>query len=354
MEVWILNENFQSIIDLDVYESLIWTERYNGAGDFEIYTPVDTELLKNIRQNYYVWLEESDQTMIIEEIQVETDVESGNHLIISGRSLESILDRRIIWKQTNLNGNLQNGIKKLITENAISPSIAERKIPNLIFEESTDPAITSLKLSAQYTGDNLYETLVAICDNFSIGWRIRFDGQSNQFIFSLYAGVDHSYDQFKNPYVIFSPDYENIISSNYVESDKTLKNVALVAGEDEGNVRRTITLGTASNLARREMFVDARDIQSQDSEGTTLSDAEYNAMLSTRGYEKLAENQRTMLFEGQIETTKGFIYGLDFLKGDIVQIVNEYGMESKVRVSEIVRAQDTTGYSTYPTFTVVE
>ena len=85
-----------------------------------------------------------------------------------------------------------------------------------------------------------------------------------------------------------------------------------------------------------------------------MSDAEYNAQLDQRGKEKLSEYQLTKSFEGQVESTQTFVYGKDFYKGDIVQIVNEYGIESKVRVIEIVRAQDTTGYETYPTFSVVE
>lgn len=112
MEVWIMDTQFRSVIALDTFESLIWTERYNGAGDFELYTPMNLRLISLIKQNYYVWLKESDQMMIVEEIQITTDVDEGDHLIISGRSLESILDRHIIWKQTNLNGNLQNMVKK--------------------------------------------------------------------------------------------------------------------------------------------------------------------------------------------------------------------------------------------------
>lgn len=354
MEVWIMDTQFRSVIALDTFESLIWTERYNGAGDFELYTPMNLRLISLIKQNYYVWLKESDQMMIVEEIQITTDVDEGDHLIISGRSLESILDRHIIWKQTNLNGNLQNMVKKLLDENIISPEIPERKIPNFVFEYSTDPLITGLTISAQYTGDNLYETLESICDDRSIGFRVLFQEEGQKFVFSLYSGQDRSYDQVKNAYVIFSPGYENILSSNYVESDKTLKNVALVAGEDEGHNRRTVTIGSVSGLARRELYVDARDIQSETSEGEPLTEEEYNSKLINRGNEKLAQNQSTHLFEGQTETTKTFVYGKDFYMGDIVQIANAYEMEQKVRVAEIVRCIDTTGYSTYPTFKVVD
>lgn len=351
MEVLIMDEKFRQVCLIDTFESLIWTERYNGCGNFEIYTPTDMTLMTMIRQDYYAWLKESDQVMIIEEVQISTEVETGGHLTISGRSLESLLDRRIIWQQTVLNGNLQNGIKKLINENVISPSIADRKIAGFVFQDSIDPAVTDLTIRAQYTGDNLYETIETICKIYHLGFQVMLDGQ-NRFVFTLYAGTDRSYDQSGNPYVVFSPKFENIINSNYLESKKTLKNVTLVAGEDEGQSRKTRIVGGGKDLARRELYTDARDLQSETSEGK-LTDAEYNAQLDQRGLEMLSGCQLTKTFEGQVEATQTFVYGKDFHKGDIVQIVNEYGIESKVRVIEIVRVQDTTGYEMYPTFSVV-
>ncbi len=352
MEVLIMDEKFQHVCLIDAFESLIWTERYHGFGDFEIYTPANAELMKTVKQDYYAWLKDSDQVMIVEEVQIGTEVETGGHLTISGRSLESILDRRIIWQQTVLNGNLQNGIKKLITENVISPVIADRKISGFVFQESKDPYIMGLTIRAQYTGDNLYETIETICKAYNLGFRIMLNEQ-NQFVFSLYSGADRSYDQSVNPYVVFSPKFENIINSNYLESKKTLKNVTLIAGEDAGSSRRTRIVGTGKDLSRREVYTDARDIQSETQDGK-LSDSEYNAQLVQRGKEKLSECQLIKSFEGQVETTHSFVYGEDFYKGDIVQIVNEYGIESKVRVIEIVRSRDVTGYETYPTFSVVE
>lgn len=352
MDVWILDRNFNSLFIMDTYESLLWVERYNRAGDFEIYTTVDENILNMIYKDCYAWVEESDQTMIVETIQITTNIDTGAKMVFAGRSLESILERHIIWNQTTVSGNLQNAVKKLLDENIINPSIAERRIPNFIFEASDDPAITSLTLSAQYTGDNLYEVICKICDVNNIGFRVMLNDKY-QFVFKLYAGKDRTYDQSKNPYVIFSPKFENIISSNYMDSDKNLKNVALVAGEDSGTSRKTLVIGSASGLNRRELYVDARDIQSETS-SETLTPSQYNEKLRTRGNEKLSEYKETKIFEGEMETTKMFVYGKDFFKGDIVQFVNEYNIEAKVRVMEVIRSQDTKGYNTYPTFSVVE
>ena len=172
-----------------------------------------------------------------------------------------------------------------------------------------------------------------------------------------YAGADRSYDQFTNPYVIFSPKFENVINTNYLESKKTLKTVTLVAGEGEGADRRTTTVACASGagtgLNRRELYTDARDVSST-VDNETLTDAEYNAQLSQRGLENLAENIATKSFEGKVETTRMYRYGEDFFLGDMIQIVNEYGIEGKARVTEFIRSQSKEGLDSYPTFVTVE
>ena len=46
--------------------------------------------------------------------------------------------------------------------------------------------------------------------------------------------------------------------------------------------------------------------------------------------------------------------GEDFFNGDVVQIANEYGHETKARIVEIVMTEDSDGASVYPTFKTTE
>lgn len=369
-----MDDSFKSLYNIDTFESLIWTERYNGFGNFEFYTPINQKILKMINSiqdkmgsdnDCYVWLKESNSAMIIEGLEITTDSEKGTHLIMSGRGLESILERRIIWDRVYIStaNSIQQGVKIIVGRNIIQPNLVDRKINNFIFKESTNPhMLSNLLQNIIYQGDNLYDAVLGICDSYQMGFDVSLD-LDNNFVFSLTYGEDRSYGQEKNPYVVFSPKYENIMNSDYLESLKTLKNVAEVAGEeryktDDGSssenlgYRYRITVGNVSGIKRRELFVDARDIQSE-IDGTKLSDSEYESLLIQRGYEKLSENIHTKAYTGEIESKKMYVYGKDYFLGDIVQIVNEYGMESRVRVSEIVRVQDANGYSMYPTFQVL-
>lgn len=346
MDIKVLDEDFAYIGILDNYESLIWTGRYYSSGDFEIYTSFSPFVLAMLQHDRYLQIDDSEHIMIVENVEIQTDSETGEHLIISGRSLESIIERRIVWNQTTITGNLQNGVQKILNENIINPSDVSRKISNFVFEASDDPRIVALTWDEQLTGDNIYDVVTALCEKHSMGYKITLN-DNNQFVFKLYMGDDRSYSQDANSYVVFSPNYENIVNSNYLDSSEQMKNVALVAGEDSGSSRRTLTLGDSTGLNRRELYVDARDIRSED-----FSD--YNAALRERGLQYLDENSRTVNFEGQVEATKMFKYGRDFFMGDVIQIVNEYGIEGSARVVEFIHNEDALGKQTYPTFEAVK
>lgn len=351
MELTLLNTSLDAIAVVDDYESLIWTDRYQEHGDFEIYTPVTAGILEVLKQDYYLINRDSEHVMIVEKLLIKTDVETGNHITITGRSLESILKRRIIWGLRSVNGTLQNGIKILLEENIINPTDPDRKIDNFIFEESDDERITSLKLDAQYTGDEIYDVVNKLCKKHGIGFKVTLN-DNKQFVFKLYVGTDRSYDQTDNPYVIFSPNFENIVNSNYLESRSALKNVTLIGGEGEGKDRRYHTVGNASGLDRRELFTDARDISSE-VDDVALTEDEYNALLAQRGNEKLSENISVVSFEGEIEPTIMFRYQEDFFNGDIIQIENEYGHVSTARIVEMTTSENEQGTSVYPTFSTI-
>ena len=352
MEILVLNTDFESVYIVDSFKSMIWTDRYNAYGDFEIYLTINPDILKYLKEDNYLWLKDSEHCMIIEDSAIDSDTEDGNHLIVTGRSLESILERRIIWGQKVLTGNLQLAIQTLLNDSIISPTIQDRKIDNFIFEPSTDPRVTELTVDTQFTGDDLYVVIKKLCQSNNLGFKIVLN-DNNQFVFSLYAGADRSYNQNINPYVVFSPDFENIINSNYFTSKANLKNVTFVAGEGEGASRKTTTVGSGSGLNRRELFTDARDISSN-VDGGTLTNEQYIAKLKARGIENLSGYTAKTAFEGEVEATRLFKYGEDFFIGDIVQIANEYGHEGRAYISELVISQSEDGVSIYPTFQTIQ
>lgn len=370
MEVLILNTDFTAVGIIDSYISLIWTDRYNESGDFELLLPMDSPISSLIREDYYLLMNESEHVMIVEDIYITTDVEDGSRLKVTGHSLEQILDRRVVWNKTVFKKTyksdgitvdtvplLQNGIKQLLTENIISPGIAARKIPNFIFEESTNEIITGLTIEAQYRGESIYEIIKSLCIENQIGFKITLNDK-NQFVFKLYAGVDRTYDQLANPYVVFSPSNDNLFNSSYCRTKSSFKNVALVIGEqseDESQAayQQPVVVGNALGIDRREIFTDAGDISTTDGD-TSLLPSQYSALLKQRGIDTLIANLEYEAFEGEVEVTQMYKYGEDFYMGDYVQLEDEYGHQGQAYISEYIISQDVSGISMYPTFITLQ
>ena len=358
MDLAIINNEFEIDSIVDVYKSFIWTDRYDRYGDFEIYVSMTNEMLEIFQNGYYVKMDVSDHLMIVEDISIASDIESGSFLIITGRSLESILERRIIWNQTTLSKNttIENVVLRLLTNAIINPSITERKISNFIYKASTDNYVKSLKIDGdiQFTGDNLYDVITKICDTYEIGFKITLN-DNNQFVFELYAGKNRSYTQDTLPFVEFSPGFDNLINSDFKIITTGYKNVTLVAGEGEGIDRKTISINSNvySGLNRRELYTDARDL-STNVDGGTLTDDQYNEILTNRGISKLAETQIESSFDAKVDHTQPYIYGRDYYMGDIVQFQNEFGIAYQVRVTESIYTESSNGIEQYPTFKILE
>lgn len=374
MEFMVLDKNYDAIAMIDTFTSAIWTVRYDEAGDFELYTPVRLDYIQAMRIGNYLWSKESDRLMIIETIEIETDSEDGPQLIITGRSLESILERRIIMSSETFSGDVQTIVATMLKNEVINASNS-RKIPNFSYKTSADTKITETSMEFTARGENLYDTICSLCQECKIGWRILPKGAGG-FEFELYVGVDRSYNQNVNPYVVFSPGFENLLNTSYIKSYKAYKNSIYAIGtyqkevtienkykDDNGEwvVEEQTTYeddevsawgfseeSEPSGLERREIFIDNGNINDGEQGGIA---EEWNAINKQKGLTELATHQTTTAFEGQLEATQQYVYGKDFAIGDIVQVQNEYGIEGTVYISEIVFSHDSNGFAISPTFT---
>ena len=351
MDLHVLNTNFETIAVIDAYESMLWTDRYNEPGEFEIYTPVSDEMLEFPKVNNYIRIKESKHLMIVEDVQIEANVESGNHIKIKGRSLESILDRRYVVNELNVTGSVQNTIKSIITNNIISPSDSDRQISNFIFEDSEDTKITELTYENQYKGKSILEIVEEICKDKEIGFQVLLN-DNGQFVFSLYAGTDRSYRQEALPWVVFKPSFENLLNSNYAEEHNAAKTFCYVHGQYSENQSQSDvirTVGSGTGLLRKEVYKES-GVSKDDGESL----ASWYAKLDQSGTDELKEKKIKKVFEGELETTRMFIYDRDFFVGDVVQVANEYGMEAPARMTEYVWEISSSGINNHPTFEALD
>lgn len=355
MEVTLLDANFKRLHILDSFKSFIWTDRFWTCGDFDISISPSPSVLSNLTDVVYLGLDLSDKKMILEDINISSDHEDGDLLILKGRSLESILDRRIVWESTSLSGDFQDEVERLMDENVINPTDSDRDLSvSFITNSVTD--ITDLTIDSQFYGERIYDVICELCETKGIGWRLLWDVDDSEFQFKLLAGVDRSYGQSDVQAVAFTADLDNLIGADYVETARFEKTVVLTAGEEGvGNTRQTVVVeapgGGLTGLARKELYFEASVTKNPPS--GELTDQEYLDQLAGMGEEELAKNVYVEAFDGEVDTTM-YSYGDDFTLGDILQIADQYGHETESRVIEMIYSQDANGTKIYPTFSGVE
>ncbi|MFA6728736.1 MAG: hypothetical protein WCS17_11070, partial [Prevotella sp.] len=183
------DQNWDRVAVLDQYESLIWTDRYNSAGDFEISTVPTISDVDEIKLGNYIHIDGTDHYMIIEDIELNSDAKDGSKLIISGSSLESILNRRIIFGDMNIDSDILSVTQKLLNENFILPNNV-RKIPNMSYKvPEVQKDFMGLRFSTKYnSGSNIYDIVSDICKEFGIGFQITMPEKLGDMVFELFKG----------------------------------------------------------------------------------------------------------------------------------------------------------------------
>lgn len=339
----IMDRDFNRLGLIDQYISFIWTARYYTCGDFVLTVDVNEQIKEWFKKDYYIVRDDDDHVGVIEKVEIEVREDSQEIVTVSGRFLSSLLGRRIIADQTQLNTIVSHGIYTLIQNNAIMPLLSARQIPGLKIGNAT----FTERLQVQYTGQNLLETIEEICETYGLGFKTTLS-KKNEMIFQLYKGEDRSYAQTSNPYVVFSDHAGNLISSKYSEDYTATISDVLVAGEGEGIERKKLWVAKEGNsgLDRYEYFHDRRDLSTNNGE---ISEEDYQKQLKETGLEAITEV--TTVFEGTVDF-RSVEYKKDVFLGDIC--VTEYtgwGIGINGRLVEVIESMSETGeYSINPTF----
>ncbi len=342
--VYVFNSSLDIVGIIDDYYSLIWAERYFEVGDFELELPIEYALDSSVAFGNFLYIGNSDKLMIIEDIKP-SFAEDKTSLLVRGESVESIFKRRILLDLKNVDNVAEDIIYDLVAENVTNPADADRKIS--LFSTSFPSTSTTVEFEEQLEIQTLYDAIKTICKSTGLGFKIV--NASNLLSFSVYEGEDRSYDQGTNPYVIFSDDFDNVISSSFYESEKDKVNIVLVVTDDSVPALQKVFVweeggSEPTELNRRETVLETtidRDIDSP-----PLGDAKVLAIIGTRGRVIIEEKKTVGLFEGDFDIQGNFEYGVDFFMGDIVQC-NLERRNVKARIIELVRSYSTEGEKSY-------
>ena len=355
----VISPTFETLGIIDDAKSTIWHSSFFSVGDFEIYAMATEKHLALLQPNFYV--ARDDDIGIIEAVDVKYTAAEGYMLTATGRGIKSILDRRLIYNlsghtntPTILRGNVERAVRSLIFNNAISAADARRNIsilslgalkgfPEVIVDGDGNAA------EKQVSYQNLLTYSDEILKSYGMGAKLVRSGDG--FLYEIVKGADRSTDNTDgNHPIIFSKGYDNLTSSDYKYDETTKKNIALIGGAGQDIERFYIVYGeSASDLARREVFVNASSINRTYKDGDeqkTYSDAEYSELLRQYGKTAISSQNATETFKGDVNVTYGnWIINRDYYLGDIVTVQdNMLGKYINARITDVIEVWDENGY----------
>ena len=339
-----LNISLEAVCDS--FSSLLWDIEYYKCGAFEVYIAASPRNIEIFQTDRIVGRDDDKEHFgLIESVELETNAEDGDYLIIKGRFLMCLLERRIIYPTF------------VVQYNACTSGI--RKILGLIVGCSSGTCWdTETKLQVSY--DNLMEWIYTICEKIGGTANIRLsktNTEQYEMIFELSQGTDRSILQEINPHIIFSDRYNNLLSFTYFTDTSVKKNYAYVLGKGEGEKRKRTTYfeGTEpSSLERYEVYIDAKDISDEeqiDNETRPISDAEYSELLKEKGKQSLVPTKTKSESQIAVQSTQ-FQYGVDYFVGDFVTVEHQrFGIrQNKIQLVGMIESFDHNGRNLTPTF----
>lgn len=324
IDLYVFDLGINLLGEISEYKELEIERHYTKVSELTLRVAATKENLRLLKHDNIITTQDNAKYGYIIEHFFYTD-EDETEIEIYAYSLNYLLSWREIEKQQRFVGNVEDVVKAFINSNCINPANPNRVIPNLRLTSNNGVNVIT---ESTATGKNVANHCFELCNTHEMCVDVLINHQDKKFDVVTWQGVDRSTLQHSNPHVIFSKEFDNIINQKYVNNKTNFKNVAIVAGEGEGIARKVVIVNNElSGFNRRELYVDARDLQSKytDDNGNEiiLSPSQYEKLLQERGNEKLPEYQIIETFESEVDMYSQFTYGVDYGLGDKVSIRND-------------------------------
>lgn len=351
-EIYVRDKSLTRIGLIENAESVIWTSRYFECGDFEIYAKADKQILSLCKSGMFLTHKDSDMVGMIEEYKITTDLDGIDYITISGRCATGLLARRAIRKTLSTESEyVQAGpvIRALIERNIVNDTVYPLRNISILKLDENGFEIYGNSVSTQwgeFKGTVLYKTVTDICKDAGCGIKTvldESDSENPKLVIKLYEGVDRTKNQSNVTKVIFSPENDNLMESEFVVSWTNYANGALTLanGNDKEQVEYRYHLGAGLSLF--EIPVNATDVLMKDN-------PKYSDTIHSRWRETLANHKLNVAFDGKAGFSELFKFKRDYNLGDLVTMENNYGMSETLRIIEITECLDTNGYVITPIF----
>lgn len=338
---------------IEGWSSLVWTERYTEPGDFVLVSPNIDYCVTNIPIESLLAINGSSEIMYVETHDIKRDEDGEKTITISGRTLNHYID----YRMAALGGTLSTA--KWVTASLTAAECARIMLKTHFIDGLFDSLDIIPNLTITNVSTVAQTARVRIIERGQLGDRVRGvlseeglalrsvrpSGASSGAIWQIYNGTDRSAT------VILDVAAGHFDETSYLTSVKDMMTVCWVFTTNSSIPgplnEHAIAVGFPSNfgLQRRTLLVDADDIN--EAAGT-----DWDAMYA-RGAAQFPSHDVTAVFDGTVSPNIPYKYGTDYFLGDLIKVLAEYKMTTKMQVSEYIRSEDENGIREYPTLSIL-
>lgn len=312
MDIYVYNSDVEIVGVIDKYKSIVWNRKYFEAGTFEIVLPATKLNSRYIQKRRLISRAGDSEVGLITAINITDDNEDGRMIKVSGVMFHGILKRRIAYQN-------DKNLTDLIQNNIISSDETARNIPNLVIGDE----IFDTEFDYTIKGSNLAETIKELALQHNFGQKTVIDKPNKKIVYTTYYGIDRSIEQSANSRVIFSKNYDNLISAEYTYDETSATNTMIA------NWDGTIKIITSDDKEHSDY--DRFETYREFSGTTPLSDI---TKQSKDNLQEITED-----YEGDVSFTSGYKKKWDL--GDIVTIFDvETGFSISKRITEVSENND--------------
>lgn len=341
------------------YLSAMWVERYQDCGEFEIKATLSSGLKEFLPLDTFISRPCTFEVMMVENHEIIDDNNLDPILIITGRSMPCILDRRVAGIYQVRNGVNIQPAPYYVYSNYRSAQTVYMINEHINFSNDVNDRYDNVIATTSITGESvvntrsirigsLLEAVKSICITDDQGFRTLrrspffiTGGSATVTNFNIYKGVD------KSATVIFSYERGDIDRAHYLWTNKNYATTMIIEG---GRFVTYVEDSTKTKMNRRIGFMDASDIEGRYPNPPSVGDISWiNGDMQVRGFEELANRKQLSMAQADISPFTNYIYRRDYNMGDLVMLDGNFGAIQKMRVIEYVEIEDENGNSAHPT-----
>ena len=346
--ITVIDRNFALKAQIDIYTSFMLNRRWQSVGDWQLVLPATAKGADKLTVGNIIILgADGHRSGYIESVSAVED-DRGVTLTVKGKTLQGLAAQRITLPDNDeYNYGYDNVPPLTDTEINPTPISAEtilktyaarhltecadekRRIPALVIAADKHRGRSAVWSSRLEQLSAVFQDVSEYCD---CGWEIYADIPNKQFVFDIVTGSDRSYSQSQESRVMFSKDFDNILSCSYDNDISGLRNLGYAGGAGEGVDRTILKVTPGENepegWERREVFIDCGQLEVVETD-TAMS-------LADEGLHKMKSYTKTEAMTAAVADTASFAYLKKWDLGDKVTVVSKtIGVQFDTRITAV-------------------